>query len=111
VILVFTHDSKFDVPAVTAALETPAGYIGALGSRRTHEDRLRRLVEAGVSEEQLHARLMSPCGLDIGGRTPAETAVSVMGEIIAHRHARPGRPLAETSGAIHTEPRQDPVRV
>jgi xanthine dehydrogenase accessory factor len=110
VILVFTHDSKFDVPAVTAALETPAGYIGALGSRRTHEDRLRRLAEAGVSEEALR-RVSSPCGLDIGGRTPAETAVSVMAEIIAQRHGRHGEPLAETAGAIHTEPRPDPVTV
>src|SRR4051812_18806142 len=71
VVLVFTHDPKFDVPAVTAALETRAGYIGALGSRRTHEDRLRRLAEAGVGEEALR-RLSSPCGLDIGRRSPAE---------------------------------------
>jgi xanthine dehydrogenase accessory factor len=108
VVLVFTHDSKFDVPAVQAALETPAGYIGALGSRRTHEDRLRRLREAGVADKALE-RLSSPCGLDIGGRTPAETAVSVLGEVIAHRHGRHGLPLADTGGSIHSSPSEEPV--
>lgn len=99
-VLVFTHDPKFDVPAVRAALRSGAGYVGALGSRRTHADRLRRLREAGVRGEELE-RLASPCGLDIGGRTPAETAVSVLAEIIARRNGRPGLPLGETSGDIH----------
>jgi xanthine dehydrogenase accessory factor len=100
VVLVFTHDSKFDEPALTGALESGAGYIGALGSRRTHVERLERLRDAGVAEEQL-ARICAPCGLDIGARTPWETAVSIMAEVIAARTGRRGERLSETDGPIH----------
>jgi xanthine dehydrogenase accessory factor len=100
VVLVFTHDGKFDEPALIAALETDAGYIGALGSRRTHADRVGRLRERGVDDEQLE-RIASPCGLDIGARTPAETAISILGEVIARRTRRSGEPLGETAGPIH----------
>lgn len=100
-ILVFTHDPKFDEPALIAALDSGAGYIGALGSRRTHGERLARLREAGIDEAQL-ARISAPCGLDIGARTPSETAVSVLAEIISTRAGRRGQPLSETSGPIHS---------
>jgi xanthine dehydrogenase accessory factor len=100
VVLVFTHDPKFDEPALVAALETGAGYIGALGSRRTHAEREERLRERGVSDEQL-ARINSPCGLDVGARTPEETAIAVLGEILALRAGRRGGRLAEASGPIH----------
>ena len=82
VMCVLTHDPKFDVPLLTLALRTKAGYIGAMGSRRTHEDRLQRLREAGMTEQEL-ARMCSPIGLDLGARTPEETAVSIAAEIIA----------------------------
>ena len=100
-VLVFTHDSKFDEPALIAALESGAGYIGALGSRRTHRERLERLREAGVDESQFE-RISGPCGLDLGARTPAETAVSILAEIVAKRSGRAGERLAETSGSIHS---------
>jgi xanthine dehydrogenase accessory factor len=100
VVLVFTHDPKFDEPALLAALRSGAGYIGALGSRRTHRERVERLRAAGVGEDEL-ARISAPCGLDVGARTPAETAVSIFAEIIALRTGRPGRRLADTSGTIH----------
>ena len=100
VVLVFTHDPKFDEPALVAALESGAGYIGALGSRRTHADREERLRERGVTEEQLE-RINSPCGLDVGARTPEETAIAVLGEILALRAGRRGGRLAEASGPIH----------
>jgi xanthine dehydrogenase accessory factor len=99
-VLVFTHDSKFDEPALIAALATDAGYIGALGSRQTTADREQRLRQSGVSDEQL-ARIHAPCGLDIGSRTAEETAVSVLAEIIAARARRGGAPLQRTSGPIH----------
>jgi xanthine dehydrogenase accessory factor len=102
-VLVFTHDAKFDEPALTGALATGAGYIGALGSRRTHADREERLRAAGVSEADLR-RINSPCGLDIGARTPAETAIAVLGEILALRARRRGGRLAEASGPIHPRP-------
>ena len=102
-VLVFTHDPKFDEPALTAALETGAGYIGALGSRRTHDDRADRLRAAGVGEDAL-ARISSPCGLDVGARTPAETAIAVLAEILALRTHRRGGRLAEASGPIHPRP-------
>jgi xanthine dehydrogenase accessory factor len=102
-ILVFTHDSKFDEPALIAALDSGAGYIGALGSRRTHTDREERLRAAGVTDADLR-RINSPCGLDVGARTPAETAVAVLGEILALRAGRRGGRLADASGPIHQEP-------
>ncbi|MGI8537458.1 MAG: XdhC family protein [Mycobacteriales bacterium] len=100
VLCVLTHDPKFDVPLLEVALRTPAGYIGVMGSRRTHDDRLRRLREAGVTETAL-ARLHSPVGLDLGARTAEETAVSIAAEIIQNRWGGSGRPLATTVGAIH----------
>jgi xanthine dehydrogenase accessory factor len=100
VVLVFTHDPKFDEPALLSALRSGAGYIGALGSRRTHRERVERLRAAGVGEDELQ-RISAPCGLDIGARTPAETAVSIFAEIIALRTGRDGRRLADTSGSIH----------
>lgn len=103
VMCVLTHDPKFDVPLLEAAVRTPAAYIGVMGSRRTNEDRLARLRERGLSEEQL-ARLSSPLGLDIGARTPEETAVSIAAEIIASRWGGSGRRLRDTSGPIHREP-------
>lgn len=102
VICVLTHDPKFDVPLLEVALRTPAGYVGAMGSRRTHDDRLTRLREAGLTEEEL-ARLRSPIGLDLGARTPEETAVSIAAELIQLRWGGSGRPLTETVGRIHGE--------
>ena len=99
VVLVFTHDPKLDVPAVQAALATDAGYIGALGSRRTTEDRNRRLRDVGVTDEELE-RIYAPCGLDIGASTVEETAVAVLAEIIAARSGRRGQPLREAEGPI-----------
>lgn len=99
-VCVLTHDPKFDVPAVLGALATDVGYIGVMGSRRTHDQRLRRLVEAGVDEAGL-ARLMSPIGLDIGARTPEETAVSICAEIIASRTGRTVPSLKDSAGPIH----------
>ena len=100
VICVLTHDPKFDVPLLEVALRTPAAYVGAMGSRRTHEDRLARLREAGMSEEEL-ARLRSPIGLDLGARTPEETAVAIAAELIQLRWGGSGRPLTGTTGRIH----------
>jgi xanthine dehydrogenase accessory factor len=102
VICVLTHDPKFDVPLLEVALRTPAGYIGAMGSRRTHEDRLTRLREAGLAEDEL-ARLRSPIGLDLGARTPEETAISIAAELIQLRWGGSGRPLTSTDGRIHHE--------
>ena len=100
-VLVFTHDPKFDEPALLAALATDAGYIGALGSRRTTRDRETRLRAAGATDEQL-ARIHAPCGLDIGSRTAEETAISVLAEIITLRARRDAQPLREGDGPIHT---------
>jgi xanthine dehydrogenase accessory factor len=100
VIAVLTHDPKFDVPAIKQALQTNAGYIGAMGSRRTHEDRLVRLKEAGLTDDEL-ARVHSPIGLDLGARTPEETAISIAAEIIQSRWGGSGRHLANTDGPIH----------
>ncbi len=100
VICVLTHDPKFDVPVLKAALKTPAGYIGAMGSRRTHRNRTARLIEEGVTEEELE-RVCSPVGLDIGGRTPEETAVAIAGEIVALRTGHSGGRLSERSASIH----------
>ena len=100
VICVLTHDPKFDVPLLEVALRTPAGYIGAMGSRRTHEDRLARLREVGLTEQELD-RLRSPIGLDLGARTPEETAVSIAAELIQLRWGGTGQPLTDTEGRIH----------
>ena len=100
VIAVLTHDPKFDVPALVEALKTPAGYIGAMGSRRTHEDRLVRLKEAGLTDDEL-ARIHSPIGLDLGARTPEETAISIAAELIQSRWGGSGSRLSATSGPIH----------
>jgi xanthine dehydrogenase accessory factor len=99
-VCVLTHDHKFDVPAITAALETEVGYIGAMGSRRTHTDRVRRLREEGVDDATLD-RVMAPIGLDLGARTPEETAVSICAEIIALRTGRKALSLRDADGPIH----------
>jgi xanthine dehydrogenase accessory factor len=100
VICVLTHDPKFDVPLLEVALRTPAAYIGAMGSRRTHDERHKQLRETGLDEAEL-ARLRSPIGLDLGARTPEEVAVSIAAEIVALRWGGSGAPLAEKAGAIH----------
>jgi len=100
-VCVLTHDPKFDVPAVQAALATRVGYLGAMGSRRTHDDRRARLLDAGVEPGELDERLMSPIGLDLGARTPEETAIAICAEIVARRHGRPVPSLRDHSGAIH----------
>ena len=100
-VCVLTHDAKFDVPAITASLATDVGYLGAMGSRRTHATRVARLHEVGVSDHELE-RVMAPIGLDIGSRTPEETAVAICAEIIALRTGRTGVPsLRDGQGGIH----------
>ncbi len=107
VICVLTHDPKFDVPVLEKALRIPeVAYVGAMGSRRTHADRLERLREAGLTEVEL-ARLSSPIGLDLGARTPEETAVSIAAEIIARRWGGSGDRLTTTDGRIHAHLAQD----
>jgi xanthine dehydrogenase accessory factor len=101
-IVVLTHDDKFDEPALIAALDTEAFYIGALGSRRNQERRRERLLEAGVTAEQL-GRIVGPCGLDIGADTQEETALSILAEILAVRARRGGGPLREAKQRIHAE--------
>jgi len=100
-VLVFTHDPKFDEPALLAALRTGAGYVGALGSRRTAAEREARLRRGGATDADI-TRIHAPCGLDIGSRTAEETAVSVLAEIIASRANRMAAPLRQTSGPIHS---------
>ncbi|MEU6549097.1 XdhC/CoxI family protein [Streptomyces sp. NPDC046915] len=102
VLCVLTHDAKFDVPLLKAALGMPVAFVGAMGSRRTHEERNRRLREVGVSERQL-ARLRSPIGLDLGARTPEETALSIVAEIIAARRGGTGVPLTGSRTPIHRD--------
>jgi xanthine dehydrogenase accessory factor len=102
VVCVLTHDPKFDVPLLEVALKLPLAYLGAMGSRRTNDDRTARLKELGFSDEDL-ARLHAPIGLDVGGRTPEETAVSVAAEIIAARWGGTGAQLRRVSGPIHRE--------
>ena len=103
VITVLTHDPKFDVPLLEVALRLPeVAYVGAMGSRRTHDDRMARLREAGLTDDEL-ALLSSPIGLDLGARTPEETAVSIAAEIIAGRWGGTGDRLARTKGRIHTD--------
>jgi xanthine dehydrogenase accessory factor len=99
-VVVLTHEERLDVPALTAALGSDAFYVGAIGSRRTQEKRRARLLEAGLEEGQLE-RLAGPAGLDLGADTPAETAVSILAEILAVRAGRSGGRLAERSGPIH----------
>ncbi len=101
-VVVLTHDDKFDVPAIQGALATEAFYIGALGSRRNQERRRERLLEAGVEEQALE-RVSGPTGLDIGADTPAETALSVLGEILATRAGRDGGFLRTSKKRIHVE--------
>jgi len=100
-VCILTHDPKFDVPAVQGAVATAVGYIGVMGSRTTHERRLERLREAGVTEAELD-RLMSPIGLDLGARTPEETAISICAEIIARRTGKHAPSLRDASGRIHS---------
>ncbi|WP_327085978.1 XdhC family protein [Nonomuraea sp. NBC_01738] len=99
-IAVLTHDAKFDVPLLERALRTQAAYVGAMGSRRTHDDRLARLRAAGLSGEEL-ARLRSPIGLDLGASTPEEVAVAIAAELVATRRGGTGHPLTATTGPIH----------
>ncbi len=108
VICVLTHDPKFDVPLLKVALRLPqVAYIGAMGSRRTHDDRLARLRDEGVTDAEIE-RLASPIGLDLGARTPEETAVSIAAEIIAQRWGGDGSPLSEAEGRIHRPTPLDP---
>jgi len=100
VVCVLTHDPKFDVPVLAEAVRLPVGYIGAMGSRRTHDERMAALRELGLDEAQL-ARIHGPIGLDIGSRTPQETAVSIAAEIIAQRWGGSGQPLRDAAGSIH----------
>ena len=100
-ICILTHDPKFDVPAIQGALATKVGYIGVMGSRKTHAKRLERLAEVGISKPEDLDRLMSPIGIDIGSRTPEETAISICAEIIGKRVGRIVPSLAKSDGPIH----------
>ena len=108
-ICVLTHDPKFDVPVLEVALRLDVGYVGAMGSRPTHDDRLLRLRDVGLSDAELD-KLSSPIGLDLGARTPEETAVSIIGEIVARRWGGTGRPLADIGGRIHHDGADDTAR-
>ncbi len=99
-VCVLTHDAKFDVPAIVAALSTRVGYLGAMGSRRTHADRVARLRQAGVDDAGLE-RVLAPIGLDLGARTPEETAIAICAEIIARRTGRAAPSLRDAAGPIH----------
>jgi xanthine dehydrogenase accessory factor len=101
-VCVLTHDPKFDVPAIQGALATEVGYLGVMGSRSTHDRRLVRLAEEGVDDQAELARIRAPIGLDLGGRTPEETAVAICAEIITARTGHDGRPLHTATGPIHT---------
>jgi xanthine dehydrogenase accessory factor len=100
-VCILTHDPKFDVPAIAGALGTNVGYIGVMGSRKTHERRTLRLVEEGITAPEDIERIMAPIGLDIGARSPEETAISICAEIIARRTGRAAPSLREGSGPIH----------
>ncbi|MFF4653790.1 XdhC family protein [Streptomyces sp. NPDC001380] len=102
VLCVLTHDAKFDIPLLERALALPVAYVGAMGSRRTHADRIRRLRAAGTSEDRL-ARLRAPIGLDLGARTPEETALSIVAELVAVRRGGTGLPLTSSREPIHRE--------
>ncbi|MFD4321411.1 XdhC family protein [Streptomyces sp. NPDC058548] len=108
VLCVLTHDAKFDVPLLQAALKLPVAYVGAMGSRRTHEDRNKRLREVGVTELEL-ARLRSPIGLDLGARTPEETALSIGAEIVANRRGGTGLSLTGAHTPIHHDGPREPT--
>ncbi|MEE1926866.1 XdhC/CoxI family protein [Streptomyces sp. TRM 70351] len=108
VLCVLTHDARFDVPLLERALRLPVAYVGAMGSRRTHEDRLARLVEAGLGPAEL-ARLRSPIGLDLGARTPEETALSIAAEIVAVRRGGSGAPLTGGATPIHHDGPRGPA--
>jgi len=109
VVTVLTHDPKFDVPLLERALRMPElAYVGAMGSRRTHADREARLREAGLGDAEI-GRLSSPIGLDLGARTPEETAISIAAEIIARRWGGSGHPLGVTEGRIHGPQAASPV--
>jgi xanthine dehydrogenase accessory factor len=98
-IVLLTHDPKIDEPALAAALQTDAAYIGAIGSRTTHAARFERMARWGVTAEELQ-RVYAPIGLDLGGRTPEETALSILSEIVAVKNGRSGRSLRDTKGRI-----------
>ena len=102
VVTVLTHDPKFDVPVIVEALQLDLAYLGAMGSRKTHKDREARLREAGVTDEEL-TKIASPIGLDLGARTPEETAISIAAEIVAGRWGGSGERLTETDGRIHRD--------
>ena len=99
-VCVLTHDQKFDVPALTEALRTQAGYIGAMGSHRTNAERRKRLLSSGISSDQIE-HIMAPIGVDIGARSPEETAISICAEIIALRSGTPVASLRDSMGPIH----------
>lgn len=99
-LIILTHDVKFDIPLLEVAVRTGAGYIGAMGSRRTHANRLEALHAAGITETDI-ARISAPIGLDIGARTPEETAISIAAEIVANREGRSGGRLSEGSLPVH----------
>ena len=100
-VCILTHDPKFDVPAIQGALRTAVGYVGVMGSRKTHAKRLERLTEVGITDPSDLARLLSPIGLDLGARTPEETAIAICAEIIARRTGRLATSLSATNGPIH----------
>jgi len=102
-VVVLTHDDKFDLPSLTAALASDAFYVGALGSRRNQERRRELLLDAGIAASDLD-RIAGPCGLDIGAESPAETALSMLAEILAVRAGRSGGPLRDAATRIHAEP-------
>ena len=103
-ICVLTHDARYDVPVLAVALRSPAEYVGAIGSRRTCAERIERLREAGATDEEM-ARLRSPIGLDLGGRSPEQTALAIGAEIVAVAHGGSGRPLRDSKGPLHRSPR------
>jgi xanthine dehydrogenase accessory factor len=100
-VCVLTHDPKFDVPAIQGALRSRVGYVGVMGSRTTHAKRLERLAEVGVDDPADLARILAPIGLDLGARTPEETAISICAEIIGRRRGRSVPSLRDTAGPIH----------
>ena len=103
-----THDVKFDEPAIVEALRRGCRYVGAVGSRKTQADRRARLLEAGVTPEQLE-RLRGPIGLDLGGRAPAETALAIIAEVVAVRHSANGGPMRDRARAVEAAARATPA--